>query len=64
MIYVEVGLTYSLEGKIGVVFSCEGDLGVQVLNNRFRAITDVRADAQMPKIEATAKLGPEVAGLL
>ena len=41
MIYVEVGLTYSLEGKIGVVFSCEGDLGVQVLNNRFRAITDV-----------------------
>ena len=64
MIYVEVGLTYSMEGQIGIVFTCEGELGAQVLNNRFRAIKDIDTEFEMPKIEASAKIGTEVGGLL
>lgn len=63
-VYIEVGLKYDLEGKLHMVYELDGTSGIQVLNNRLRMIHDLNSELNIPELEATAKLGLSVAGLL
>lgn len=63
-IVVELALAYDLEGKMSIVFSIEGEVGVQVKNNRPRAIKEFNPDFTPLELEATIKAGPRIAGLL
>lgn len=63
-IYVIIGVKVTAEGEINAVFKVEGEAGVQVLNNRLRPIRNLKSSFELPMLEATGKLGPELKGLL
>lgn len=63
-IYAQIGLEYSVEGKISVVFTVDGDVGVQVLNNRLRPIRSLKSKLDLPEADVTGKIGPKLSGLL
>lgn len=63
-IYVEVGVGISGDGKASLVFSGNGNLGVQVLNNRLRAINTLNTNVNLGDVEGNIKVGPRLEGLL
>lgn len=63
-VYVQIGIYYNFEGRVHVVYKLDGTSGIQILNNRLRMINDLNSDLEVPELEATAKIGPRVAGLL
>lgn len=62
--YVEVGLSYEIEGQVGFVYTLDGTLGVQIKNNRPRMINALDGNLDVKALEASAKIGPEVGALL
>lgn len=63
-IYVELGAYYSVQGKVSIVYSFNGNLGVQVLNNRLRAIYTSNSELNFGEVQYTVKVGPKLKGLL
>lgn len=63
-VYVQVAIYYSVEGRVHMVYKLDGTTGIQVLNNRLRMIDDLNSKLELPELEASAKIGPRVAGLL
>ncbi|WP_418223306.1 carboxypeptidase regulatory-like domain-containing protein [Clostridium isatidis] len=63
-ILAEFGLDFTIEGKIMLVVKTNFESGVQILNNRFRSIHSLDKIDYDFKVDATAKLGPKVYGLL
>lgn len=63
-VYVQIAIYYNLEGRLHMVYKLDGTTGIQVLNNRLRMINDLKSNLELPELEASAKIGPRVAGLL
>ena len=63
-VYVQVALAYNVEGRLHAVYTLDGTTGIQILNNRLRLINDLNSKLEIPELEATAKIGPKVSGLL
>lgn len=63
-IYAQLAAEYTVEGKVSLVCSVDGEMGVQVLNNRLRAIKTLKPSLTVQEIETSIKVGPKVSGLL
>lgn len=63
-IYVEIALEYSVTGKIEIVMTINGETGFQIYNNQPRGIAKLSPKFEFPSLEANAKFGPKISGLL
>lgn len=63
-IYIEVALEYSVDGKIELVMTLHGETGFQIYNNQPRGIAELSPNFEFPSLEANAKFGPKISGLL
>lgn len=60
MVDIGVRLDYDLSGKLQLVFEVDGAAGLQILNNRFRTINTLQPKINIPSLEASGKIGPEI----
>lgn len=63
-IYIEISLEYSIDGKIELVMTIHGETGIQIYKNHPRGISELSPNFDFPSLEANAKFGPKISGLL
>lgn len=62
-VYAEIGLAYSIEGQISIVYTFNGENGIQIYNNKGRAIKNINSSFSI-NASVTGKIGPKVRGVL